>query len=79
MLPSSGCLSDRFREHRLDVIKKKVATINIQWLLFTVIKFHVVKEAKEANCSFCKTLRWTLIADDNHTAGYRSSLQFFDS
>ena len=23
-------------------------TINIQWLLFTVIKFHVVKEVKEA-------------------------------
>ena len=57
MLPSSGCLGDRFREHRLDVIKKKVATINIQWLLFTVIKFHVVKEAKEAKLFFLQDFK----------------------
>ena len=27
MLPSSGCLGDRFWEHRLDIIKKKVALL----------------------------------------------------
>ena len=30
-------------------------------------------------CSLCKTLRWFLIADDNHVAAYRSNLQFIDS
>ena len=57
MLPSSGCLGDRFREHRLDVIKKKVARINIQQLLFTVIKFHVVKETKEAKLFFLQDFK----------------------
>ena len=27
MLPSSGCLGNRFWEHRLDIIKKKVALL----------------------------------------------------
>ena len=44
--------------------------INIQWLLCTVIKFHDVKETKEAGPYFVQDF-----ADDNHTARYRS----FDS
>ena len=57
MLPSSGCLGNCFREHCLDVIKKKVAMINIQRLLCTVIKFHVVKEAKEAVLFFLQDFK----------------------
>ena len=34
---------------------------------------------KKLCCSLCKTIRWTLIADDNHMAGYQSNLQFIDS
>ena len=49
--------------------------INIQRFLCTMIKFCVVKKAKEAVCALCKTL----IAVDNHTARYRSNLQFIDS
>ena len=34
--------------------------INFQWLLFTVIKFHVVKEGKEAVLYFVQDLRSNL-------------------
>ena len=54
-------------------------TINIQQLLCTVIKLHVVKEGKEDVLYFVQDFRWTLIADDNHTARYWSNLQFIDS
>ena len=40
-------------------------TINIQWLLCTVIKFHVVKEAKEAVLYFLQD--------------FLSNLQFIES
>ena len=33
------------------------------------------KKLRKLCCALCKTL----IADDNHTAGYRSNLQFIDS
>ena len=48
-------------------IAQCLLTINIQRLLFTVIKFYVVKEAV-LYFDLCKALRRTLIADDNHTA-----------
>ena len=48
-------------------IAQCLLTINIQRLLCTVIKFYVDKEAV-LYFDLCKTLRWTLIADDNHTA-----------
>ena len=56
-------------------IAQCLLTINIQRLLFTVIKFYVVKEAV-LYFDLCKTLRRTLIADDNHTAWYWPNLQF---
>ena len=49
--------------------------INIQPLLCTAIKFHVIEETKEAVLTLHNTFRWTWIADDNFTAGYRSNLQ----
>ena len=55
-------------------------TINSQRLLCNLIKFHVVKrKLMKLCCSLCKILRWFLIADDNHRAGYQSNLQFIDS
>ena len=54
-------------------------TINIQPLLCTVIKFHVIEETKEAVLTLHKTFRLMWIADDNFTAGYSSNLQFIDS
>ena len=50
----------------------------MQQLLCSVIKFHVVKEAKEAVLFFEQDFRWTLIADDNGRM-YRSNLQFIES
>ena len=58
---------------------QRLLTINTQRLLCTVIKFDVVKEAKEVVLYICKTFRSTLIADDNYTTGYQSNLQFIDS
>ena len=38
----------------------------------------MIKEVKEAVLYFVEDW-WTLIADDHHTTGYRSNLQFIDS
>ena len=56
-------------------------TINIQWLLCTVIKFHVVKEAKEAVLYFVQDFEVNFDRgwQNYYTAGYRSNLQFIDS
>ena len=69
-LPKVG-VGGRFIEgvRLIEVLKiaQCLLTINIQRLLCTVIKFYVVKEAV-LYFDLCKTLRRTLIADDNHTA-----------
>ena len=46
-------------------IAQCLLTINFQWLLCTVINFHVVKEAKEALLYFVQDLRSNLHFIDN--------------
>ena len=70
-----GCFIEGVRLIEVLKIAQCLLTINIQQLLFTVIKFYVVKEAV-LYFDLCKTLRRTLIADDNHTAWYWPNLQF---
>ena len=38
----------------------------------------LLRKLRKLCCTLCKTFRWTLIADDIHTAGYRSNLHFTD-
>ena len=44
-----------------------------------MIKFHVVKEAKEAVLYFVQDFEVILDWDDNHTAGYQSNVLLIDS
>ena len=37
-----------------------------------------LRKLKKLCCTLRKTFRWTLIADDDYTAGYRCNIQFID-
>ena len=64
---SGNPLKSRFESE----IRAKIFSKSVDLFAYTTPS----KKVRKLCCALCKTL----IADDNHTAGYRSNLRFIDS